>query len=187
MEEIIAKPESDLQKSNQKGAKRRKRTAINQLPSRRSSRHVGSNVDFSTTASSKSKQTADEDDDFDDEHSKEESNLTKIKEKDVVMEEQLNEPLVIPVEEEVEKINGNPIPNMENKMPTKSQDDVDNSEMKIESETPKKSSSSNLVVSSENVTMEIITDIEIMPKPKKRGRKRTKNNSNEEEEARGKK
>ena len=72
---------------------------------------------------------------------------------------------------------------MENKMPTKSQDDVDNSEMKIESETPKKSSSSNLVVSSENVTMEIITDIEHQPNPKitRRGRKRTKNNSNNEE------
>ena len=149
------------------------------------------NVDLHSDTPSQGKQTADNDNNEENVVSKEESNLTKIKEKDgvVMEEEQLNEPLVIPVEVE-EKTNENPIiiPNLEkNKIPIESPDDailvnseMESTETEIIIQTEK---ISNLVVSSENVTMEIITDIEFpkIPQTRGRGRKRTKNNSNNED------
>ena len=133
------------------------------MPSRRSSRHViagTSNVDLHSDTPSQDKQTAD----IIEENvsNEEESNFTKIKEKDGVVEEQLKE---LEVEE-------------------KTSEDPGNSEMEsTETEIIPTKKINNLVVSSENVTMEIITDIEHQPKPKitRRGRKRTKNNSNNEE------
>ena len=130
------------------------------MPSRRSSRHViagTGNVDLHSDTPSQDKQTAD----IIEENvsNEEESNFTKIKEKDGVVEEQLKE---LEVEE-------------------KTSEDPGNSEMEsTETEIIPTKKISNLVVSSENVTMEIITDIEHQPKPKitRRGRKRTKNNSN---------
>ena len=133
------------------------------MPSRRSSRHViagTGNVDLHSDTPSQDKQTAD----IIEENvsNEEESNFTKIKEKDGVVEEQLKE---LEVEE-------------------KTSEDPGNSEMEsTETEIIPTKKISNLVVSSENVTMEIITDIEHQPNPKitRRGRKRTKNNSNNEE------
>ena len=127
------------------------------MPSRRSSRHViagTSNVDLHSDTPSQDKQTADI---IEGNVSNEEkSNFTKIKEK-----EQLKE---LEVEE-------------------KTSQDPGNSEMEsTETEIIPTKKISNLVVSSENVTMEIITDIEHQqPKITRRGRKRTKNNSNNEE------
>ena len=128
------------------------------MPSRRSSRHViagTSNVDLHSDTPSQDKQTADIIEE--DVSKEEESNFIKIKEK-----EQLKE---LEVEE-------------------KTSEDPGNSEMESrETEIIPTKKISNLVVSSENVTMEIITDIEHQPNPKitRRGRKRTKNNSNNEE------
>ena len=161
-EEIIAaKSETDHQNITQKGAKRRKRNSsgVNQiLPSRRSSRHViagTSNVDLHSDTPSQDKQTADIIEE--DVSKEEESNFIKSKEK-----EQLKE---LEVEEKTSEDPGN--------------SELESTEMEM---IPTKKIS-NLVVSSENVTMEIITDIEHHPKPKitRRGRKRTKNNSNNEE------
>ena len=116
------------------------------MPSRRSSRHViagTGNVDLHSDTPSQDKQTAD----IIEENvsNEEESNFTKIKEKDGVVEEQLKE---LEVEEKTSK-------------------DPGNSEMEsTETEIIPTKKISNLVVSSENVTMEIITDIEHQPNPK---------------------